>query len=107
MDLEERIRKRLKAAGVQDSGSVVFRSADEFINACLGKVHPGKIHFEVPLEEIVSFWFNRCVNKSEAIHEIVFDIMDYFQEQFEGPLEVSELPELEAELTPKQLQLDL
>lgn len=107
MDLEAHIRERLKAASVKDQSDLVFSSTDEFINVCLGKVGPGEFIFDVPLEEIVSFWFNRCVDKTEAIRWIIHDLMAYFQEQLQVPLYVRRLPKLEAELDPKQLRLKL
>lgn len=110
MELDEfelEIWRRLRRAGFSKDDLMLI-PLDEFINACLGKVLPGEIDFDFPLEAIVAFWFNRCVHKAEAMREIIFDIACYFRDRF-VEFELSELPPpkiiVDARCLGKQLKL--
>lgn len=91
-DFELEVWRRLRRSGFAAKDDLMLVPLDEFINACLGKVSPGEIHFDFPIETIISFWFNRCVHPSEAIREIIFDIACYFRDHF-VEFEIFGLPE--------------
>jgi len=105
-EMELKIWQSLKG---YDKADLIHMSEDEFINTALGKVQPGEIIFDYSVEEIISFWFNRCVNRSEALRSIIDDIACYFKDQLDWipPWERSELKMKATEIKPEQLRLNL
>ena len=54
---------------------------------CKGEYNPYNYDppLKVPLQDLFSFWWNRCVEKEAVVDEILEDIYDYFTDQMRPP----------------------
>ena len=54
---------------------------------CKGKYNPYDYDppLKIPLQDLFSFWWNRCVEKEAVVDEILEDIFDYFTDQMRSP----------------------
>ena len=54
---------------------------------CEGEYNPYEYYppLKIPLQDLFSFWWNRCVEKEAVVDEILEDIFDYFTDQMRPP----------------------
>jgi len=54
---------------------------------CRGENNPCQDYppLKVPLQDLFSFWWNRCIDRNAFIDEILEDIYQYFTEQMRPP----------------------
>jgi len=54
---------------------------------CVGKYNPydDRPPLKIPLQDLFSFWWNRCVEKDLVIEEVLDDLYQYFTEKMRPP----------------------
>jgi hypothetical protein len=73
---------------------------------CKGEYNPYNYDppLKIPLQDLFSFWWNRCVEKEAVVDEILEDIFDYFTDQMRPPEKEKEEMDLVVDFG--QLQMD-
>ncbi|MFH1931925.1 MAG: hypothetical protein ABIN18_10105 [Pseudomonadota bacterium] len=73
---------------------------------CEGEYNPYDYYppLKIPLQDLFSFWWNRCVEKEAVVDEILEDIFDYFTDQMRPPEKKKESMDLIVDFG--QLQMD-